>query len=359
MIFIAGISIAVFFELLLIFKKNKSQSDKILIIWMFLISFHMFLFFMDYTVENYNYPFILGWILPLPLIHGVMLYLYVASSTNQLPKNRKILGLHFIPVAAAYAYLVPYFLLPAEEKIHIYRNNGLGYAVFMKFLFVAYMITGIGYQIWSVVLLQRHRKNIVNQFSDIEKRDLNWLRILVWGMAAIWLVVLLDVNDFYDFLTVNFFVFVMGFFGIKQIAVYPEKQTVKVEDKEKKKYLKSGLKKDVSEELYQKLTQLMEQKKLYTKNDLLINDLATEFDVHPNYLSQVINEKEGRNFYEFVNHYRLEEFKRLIAIPKNRQLTLLSLAFECGFNSKSSFNRYFKKSTGQTPSQYFSLITSK
>jgi len=150
----------------------------------------------------------------------------------------------------------------------------------------------------------------------------------------------------------------MGFFGIKQIAVYPEKQTVKVEDKEKKKYLKSGLKKDVSEELYQKLTQLMQKKKPYIKNDLLINDLATEFDVHPNYLSQVINEKEGRNFYEFVNHYRLEEFKRLITIPKNRQLTLLSLAFECGFNSKSSFNRYFKKSTGQTPSQYFSLITS-
>lgn len=358
MIFIAGISIAVFFELLLIFKKNKTQSDKILIIWMFLISVHMFLFFMNYTRENLNYPFLLGFSLPLPLIHGVMLYLYVASSTRQLPKNKKLLLLHFIPVSASYIYLIPYFLLPAEEKIYIYQNNGLGYEIFMGLLFWAYVITGIGYQIWSIILLNRHKKNILNQFSDIEKIDLSWLRILVWGMAVIWFVVILDVNDFYDFLTVTFFVFVMGFFGIKQISVYPQKQSEKTHIK-KGKYLKSGLKKNLSEELIIKLKDLMNDKKLFTKNELLINDLAAELKVHPNYLSQVINEKEGKNFYEFVNHYRVEEFKRLVSIPKNQQLTLLSLAYECGFNSKSSFNRYFKKSTGQTPSQYFSLITSK
>ena len=79
--------------------------------------------------------------------------------------------------------------------------------------------------------------------------------------------------------------------------------------------------------------------------------------IHPNHLSQIINELEGKNFYEFVNQYRIEEFKRLVSFPKNHQFTLLSLAFECGFNSKSSFNRYFKKSTGQTPSQYFTQVT--
>lgn len=358
MIFIAGISIAVFFELMLLFKKNKTRSDKILIVWMFLISVHMFLFFMNYTKEDLNYPFILGFGLPLPLIHGVMLYLYVASSTRQLPKNRSLLALHFIPITAAFIYLIPFFLRPAEEKIFIYENNGVGYEIFMKLLFLAYAITGIGYQVWSIILLERHKKNILNQFSDIEKRDLTWLRILVWGMAVIWFVVILDVDDYYDFLTVTFFVFVIGFFGIKQVAVYPQQQHG-AEQKQKGKYLKSGLKKDASEELYRKLTHFMAEEKPYTKNDLLINELASEFAVHPNYLSQVINEKEGKNFYEFVNHYRVEEFKRLIAIPKNQQLTLLSLAFECGFNSKSSFNRYFKKSTGQTPSQYFSLITSK
>jgi AraC-like DNA-binding protein len=63
------------------------------------------------------------------------------------------------------------------------------------------------------------------------------------------------------------------------------------------------------------------------------------------------------NFYDFVNRYRLEEFKKLASDPKNRQFTMLALAFDCGFNSKSSFNRYFKKATGQTPSQYFTALS--
>ena len=102
----------------------------------------------------------------------------------------------------------------------------------------------------------------------------------------------------------------------------------------------------------------MSEEELFKNNELLINDLAAKLDIHPNYLSQVINEKEGKNFYEFVNSYRLKEFKRLIALPEYKRFTLLSVAFECGFNSKSSFNRYFKKETGQTPSQYFALISS-
>jgi AraC-like DNA-binding protein len=93
---------------------------------------------------------------------------------------------------------------------------------------------------------------------------------------------------------------------------------------------------------------------LYKKSDLSINDLASRLGVHPNNLSQTINQKEKKNFYDFVNTYRFEEFKRLISLQKNQQYTLLSLAYDCGFSSKSSFNRYFKKATGQTPSEYSS-----
>ena len=359
MIFIAGISIAVFFELLLVFKKSKTQSDKILTIWMFLISVHMFLFYMDFTGENYNYPFLLGLELPLPLIHGVMLYLYVASTTSQLPKNKNYLYPHFIPVVAAYLYLISYFRLPTDERIYIHQNNGLGYELFMTILIVSFCLLGVAYQIWSIVLLNRHKKNIVNHYSDIDKISLNWLRILVWGMGLIWLVVILFQNDRYNFIILTLFVFAIGFFGIRQIGIYPQDRADMDPETKKEKYQKSGLNKRLAEELYGRLKHLMKEDKVYVDNDLSINDLAGQLKVHPNYLSQVINQKEGRNFYDFVNHYRMEEFKRLISIPKNQHLTLLSLAFECGFNSKSSFNRYIKKSTGQTPSQYTSLITSK
>ena len=66
----------------------------------------------------------------------------------------------------------------------------------------------------------------------------------------------------------------------------------------------------------------------------------------------MINEREGKKFYDYVNGLRVDEFKRVVRVPGSEKLTLFALAQQCGFNSKSSFNRYFKKVTGQSPSEY-------
>ncbi|HZI54714.1 MAG TPA: helix-turn-helix domain-containing protein, partial [Chitinophagaceae bacterium] len=78
--------------------------------------------------------------------------------------------------------------------------------------------------------------------------------------------------------------------------------------------------------------------------------------IHPNTLSQVINSFENKTFYDYINGLRIEEFKTLVTDPGSRQFTLLSLAFECGFNSKTAFNRNFKKATGQSPSDYLNQV---
>lgn len=83
-----------------------------------------------------------------------------------------------------------------------------------------------------------------------------------------------------------------------------------------------------------------------------MSDQARQLDIHPNYISQVINSVEQKNFYDFINEHRVEEFKQLVSLSENQHFTLLALAFECGFNSKTSFNRNFKKATGMTPSTY-------
>ena len=142
-------------------------------------------------------------------------------------------------------------------------------------------------------------------------------------------------------------------------AIFTHGESNPSDTEQKEKYQKSGLTDELSESLHQKLMRLMQEEALYKKSDISIGELAERLGIHPNYLSQIINEREGKNFYEFVNTFRIEEFKRLIAIPKNQQLTLLSIAFDCGFNSKSSFNRFFKKATGQTPSEYFEALVQK
>lgn len=353
MLYIAGIAIAVFIEFLLISKKEKTEADIVLAFWIFSITVHLFFYYLHSSQQIFDYPFLLGIDMPLPLIQSVFLYVYVATMTDQLPKQRILTALHFLPFLATYAYLISFFVLPSEEKIRIYQGSGSGYDTFIEIRFLAIILSGIVYIGWSAVLLARHKRRILSQFSYQDKIDLQWLSILTWGLGVIWLLIF--VSDELLFAAVSLLVFLIGFFGIRQarIAVH---RAAEERETAKEKYSKSGLTGEKANSLYQSLLDLMRTEAVYQKNDLSIDDLASRLETHPNYLSQVINEREKKNFYDFVNQYRIEAFKKLAADPKKRHLTLLAIAFECGFNSKSSFNRYFKKATGQTPSEFFSAL---
>ena len=100
----------------------------------------------------------------------------------------------------------------------------------------------------------------------------------------------------------------------------------------------------------------MQQHKPYLNANLTIHELAAELKMAPHVLSRVINDGFGQNFFDFVNAHRVDEFKQLMAAPQARQYTLLALALEVGFNSKTAFNRAFRKQTDQTPREYFSGI---
>ena len=89
--------------------------------------------------------------------------------------------------------------------------------------------------------------------------------------------------------------------------------------------------------VYEKLVKKMEKEKLYKDPELNLNYTAALLEVHPNILSQAINSIENKNFYDYINRQRIEEFKRIAVLPDNGKYTILSLAFESGFNSKTSF----------------------
>jgi len=356
MIFVAGISIALFISALLLVKKKKSKSDVFLFLWMLLNAVHLAFFSLFNTGDIYSYPQLLGLQFPLPLLHGVLLYFYVSSVTNQFPKKSLVVFLHLIPTVVTYIYLIPFILLSSEQKTAIFKNSGIGYETFQTILLFIIFLSGTIYVIWSSVLLNKHKKRIRNQFSAIDDINLRWLRFLTYGLGAVWLLVIIIPDDTIIFSGVSVFVILIGFFGVQQKNIFSGKKPIdridqKVTETEEK-YAKSGLSNEVAEKQYQNLNQLMKQKEFFKNSDLALSDLASELKIHPNYLSQIINKKEGKNFYDYVNAFRVEEFKRLITLPENQQFTLMAVAYDCGFNSKSSFNRYFKKITGQTPSQY-------
>ena len=376
MFYLAGISISFFLALLLLAKKNKSTADMILVVWLFIIGFQLSCFYLMITGQLHQYTWVIGFNFPIPILHGPLLFLYTATLSGQIPSLRIKDSLHFLPALLEYLYLIPFYGLSPEKKMFIMEHKGIGHETFVMINSLAITISGVGYVTMSMILLRRHRKSILDQYSDTEKINLNWLRYLVYGIGVIWVFVLAG-NDNLVFTGAVLFVLMIGYFGIRQVGIFtmenrnsgdpemedsqsePDQSTTGGHDPDeqlpaagKKKYTRSGLTEEVSSELHDRLTQIMGHEQVFKESELTLSALAGRLNTHPNYLSQVINEKEGRNFYDFINTLRTEEFIRLASDPASRKFTLLGLALQCGFNSKSSFNKYFKKTTGLSPSEF-------
>ena len=314
---------------------------------------------------------------------------------------------HFIPAFVCWIYLIRFYVLPADQKIYIFQHKGQGFETFVLVNLIAIITSGVAYVCWSLILLRRHRKAILNQFSYTEEINLRWLQFLIYGIAFIWILVF--TKEEVLFAGVVFFVVLIGYFGIRQPGIftarrlsgqltelpvyesaglvqsergtishseqddsfpqlpdpsYPDPVLAKQQQSsiiqeghlEKRKYSKSGLSPEMADNLHKRLKKIMESDKIYTESELSLSELANRLNTIPNYLSQVINDKEGQTFYDYINMLRIEEFKRLISSPDSKKYTLLSLSYDCGFNSKSSFNKNFKKVTGKSPSEYLNNL---
>ncbi|MDR1645955.1 MAG: helix-turn-helix transcriptional regulator [Tannerellaceae bacterium] len=119
-------------------------------------------------------------------------------------------------------------------------------------------------------------------------------------------------------------------------------------------YHNYGLKPAEAQLLAEKLKKYMDTQRPYINPDLCLRDLAEQLNVYPHYVTQILSTLFNQNFYDFVNTYRVNEAKRLLrnADKSNKVPTIITIAYNCGFNSKSSFNRIFKQKIGLTPSEY-------
>ena len=384
MLYLSGIIISFFLALVMTTKRNKTQSDYILLAWIFILGFHLLTFYFVFTQQQMDFPTLVAIGIPLPLLHGPFLYLYTRQQTTSQPFHKKQL-LHFIPVLISYLLIAKFFFLTHDQKLEVFRLEGKGFEIQLEINKFAIYISGVIYVSLSLIRLLKYRRNLVHQFSNTEKINFNWLLYLIFWIIAIWIVVLFVQEDKFIYGAASLFVFWLGYFGIRQVQVFSHPvlnpvdmhaqgnpsgdqanlvhQEIDVpavnEDAIAVKYQKSTLTEDEAESIHQRLNQLMDEQKPYKNPDLTLDELAKSLEVHPNYLSQVINSIDKKSFYDLVNEKRVDAFIKSITQPISQQYTLLAIAFECGFNSKASFNRNFKKYTGYTPSDYLKMQPAK
>jgi AraC-like DNA-binding protein len=372
-LFTIGIFLSFFLSLLLARKKEKSLSDKILAVWMFVFGIHLTSYYLYSLGFWTRYPHMVGVTLPVPLLHGPLLYMYTLYSLRNDRRLREIDLLHFVPAALTWLYMTRfYFFYSAEQKVLVDTGQIDDYAVFATICLFAFIISGISYPILAYRLVGAHKRLLVENFSYDENISLDWLKYCIWGIGAIYLTVAIVTAlkdglgfifpfnaDFIFYAMIITFVMCIGYFGIRYQGLFSEnfvdESKQLVQGKPQKEYKKSGLKQDMAKMVHKQLQQLMQEEKPFTNPTLTLSDLAGRVEVTPNHLSQIINQYEQKNFHDFVNAFRIEEF--IQQAKTNTHLSILAIALDAGFNSKSSFNSVFKKHKGKTPSKYMASQT--
>jgi AraC-like DNA-binding protein len=221
------------------------------------------------------------------------------------------------------------------------------------------------YWILSYKKLLAHQKNVRLFASNTEGVDLAWLRYFLWGLAAMlvaWfseLVWSLPIISYLSNLIYLASAFYLAYFALQQGEIFSEKpqealdlKTIIEENEQTDAPRKQVLTNEQLTYLKGKLTNLMLIEKPYLDSTLSLPKLAQKLQISTHELSYLINTGFDDNFFNFVNRYRIEESKRILTTPQYQHLSMVGIAFEAGFNSKTAFNTAFKKMVGVSPTEF-------
>jgi AraC-like DNA-binding protein len=283
----------------------------------------------------------------LAYVAGPLLYFYIRSVLDAGFKLRAQEWLQFLPFPAAVIY--SFLIFPQYDPFLIWKYPG------RIFFSGTILLQNLLYGIAALRILRIHGLTIRSFLSYLDNAKLEWVRLLTGGYIVLWMVQL-QVFLTWDVLEnpswcpyarslyfLSTFLLFNGlvYLGLKKpelLRNLPKYQTSALTSTEKERYKK-------------RLLDLMEREKLYMNSDLALTDLARALELNPLYVSQIINEMMRQNFSDFVNKYRIDHSKQMLVQPK-QELNMFGIALESGFNSKSAFNRAFKKHTGLTPKEF-------
>ncbi len=359
-ILIASLGLTLFFTFLIFSKKQRVFADTTLIVWLLLIAFHLIAYYFEVNQLNY-YDVLAEFSGAFVFLHGPLILLYITAIYEQRSFS-KLQLLHFAPM------FLNMIIIPTLVN---YDNYSIDMA-----LAIFKIASCFVYPIVILQFLSRYKEEMKVVFSEIESKQMNWLKIIVVGFLLINVVsaicltlqemrlVYIGIDgELFTVLFLSFYVFTFGYYGLRQTDVFLNdipifKETeYRIEVKQSsiksdEKYLRTGLDTKASISKYKELQNFIVEHKPYLDPEITLFKLAEQFKMPSNQLSQVINQNANKSFFEFINTFRVYEVIKQIEQEKHKELTLLSIAFSAGFNSKSSFNRVFKKNMKCTPSEY-------
>lgn len=361
---------SLFFALLILLKKQKNQPD-----W-FLFCFFILAFTIVqlniFTNFNYKIPHLSHFFISMPIgaLIFAILYLYVSSQTKKIEWKDYV---HFLPsFFILFLVLYNYTILDFQKKLEVLEHisiNGLPLWIktirfSIQFIIIPFYI----YLTWRKI--KSHERLQFMQLSYSEGISINWLKRLLFCLFIIWVCLIVcyfiiiktgfsyDKIQIYPYLLFTLSLLYMGIYGIRNDIALTEIAGISETKNTNKKQVSSNHDTSCTVEekqilkYKQQLLECMSSKKPYLNAKLSLRSLADISEIPYYHLSTIFKVGLNTTFYDFVNQYRVEEFIEKAKNPENSKFTLLTLAFEAGFNSKSSFYSIFKKHKGISPSDF-------
>lgn len=361
-----SITQAIVLSVFLLFPDNiKQTSNQLLIIILISIAAEyaeLFIYDTGTTIQHPNYAYI-GTLLS--VLQPPAIYLYTKSLMYRgfkiTPRHSLLLLPFFIAVIV---FIFSYYIQPIEIKKEIIINQDLPGMPTSLWLAIAIHGFFLFYLFFAIKTLNKFSIDVKRIFSDIENKQISWLKLLLSGYVLVWIISLAYCLSFYIFKHktetnyVLIFAGISGFFFVNTLMIYALKQPIifsglteeesEVLDEEPNEILKPEAPSSVQ---IDRVKDFMVSQKPYLNSNLTINKLAMQTGISARELSFIINQGFGQNFFDFICDYRINYAKDLLKKSEEKR-TILEVMYDSGFNSKSVFNTAFKQKTGITPSQY-------
>jgi AraC-like DNA-binding protein len=333
------------------FKKGNKKSNIILGFWFLSYavimgcSFAVGVYVWKHFIHYHKLIFVISL---LSLLIGPLLYFYTKSLLDENFRFNRNYLIHILPFIVITCYTI--VLLIPTKRFAIWRHpldiasNGI------------FLLQNLIYFFLILHLLRPYEFSFKTFFFDKKNLKYNWIRFLIIGSFITWIAKLQSFifgfippgGKWCAYMATTY---LLALFLFITSIVY---LSLKIPDLYlfSKKYMNSRLSREDKMKFKNRLLKYMTEEKLYLDPTLNLKTLAQRLSISEKYLSQIINEMFNQNFYDFVNKYRIKECIEQLRDKNNSEKTFLRIAFECGFNTKSTFNSAFKKHTGVTPKEF-------
>jgi AraC-like DNA-binding protein len=346
-------------------RHRNRRANQYLVVLLAVMSLVMFEGVLRARGTLLTHPHLIGITAWVPFAIGPLVFLYVREMTAAEPAQLHPAWRHFV-IPALYVVVLATTFWPrsAAHKLEVAAHGG-GWII--SAVEAVLLVYGIAYACAALVLLRRHRAHVQELYSNLRGVSLRWLLVLALLNALVWVAALvafaLRLSGWSEASMASMIVpigstitvFVIGYFQLAQSEIFvaaaapAPPPSAAAPPAAAPAYARARLADDDAAALEARIKTAMTEQRLYRQPGLTLGELADAVGATPHEVSQVLSTRLARNFFTFVNEHRIEAVKTALATSDR---PVLDLAFEAGFQSKSTFNTAFRKATGMTPSEY-------